>query len=86
MITTHNISDFDQSDNTAQVTFFNEQGYIFKKSINIPHTEDGRVNVEEFNEIIIGQIRGCNHKEKLGLIKFTDPNNNDVDSLNPPTL
>jgi hypothetical protein len=82
MITTHIIDDFNSSDNRVQVTFTNEHGNIHQRYINIPYDENGEVNQQEFEKIIQQQIKGCEYKESLGVIKFIDPNDS-VDLENP---
>lgn len=74
MITTYILDNYDPSDKTVGITFINEIGNIHKRNINIPHFLDGSIDEEYLQEIIEGQLRGVKNKEKIGVVQFTDPN------------
>ena len=75
MITTYIVNAFEPSDKNVNIKFINEDGLIYERRINIPHLEDGSVDEDYFQEIINGQLRGVENKEKLGVISFIDPQN-----------
>jgi hypothetical protein len=74
MITTYIVDDFESSDNQVKITFVNEEGFVHERKINIPHLEDGSVDEDYFQEIIEGQLRGVENKQRIGVIEFIDPN------------
>jgi hypothetical protein len=76
MITTYIIDEFEPSARQVKITFVNEEGLVHERKINIPHLDDGSIDEEYFQEIIEGQLRGVENKIKIGVIKFTDPNEN----------
>lgn len=76
MITTYIVDNFEPTDRKVKITFFNEEGLIHKRDINIPHLEDGSLDETYFQQIIEGQLRGVEYKEQLGIIGFMDPNQN----------
>jgi len=74
MITTYIVDEFEPTDKNVKITFTNEEGFIHERTINIPHLEDGSVDEDYFEEIIQGQLRGVENKQRIGIIEFTDPN------------
>jgi hypothetical protein len=76
MITTYIVDEFEPTDKTVKITFFNEEGFTHERNINIPHLENGSVDEDYFEEIIEGQLRGVENKIKIGIIQFIDPNEN----------
>lgn len=74
MITTYIVDEFEPTDKTVKITFFNQEGFVHERQINIPHFEDGSVNEDYFQEIIEGQLRGVSYKNAMGTITFSDPN------------
>jgi hypothetical protein len=74
MITTYIVDQFEPTDKTVKITFFNEEGFTHERNINIPHLENGLVDDDYFEEVVQGQLRGVEHKQKMGIIQFIDPN------------
>jgi hypothetical protein len=74
MITTYTVADYLESDKNVEVTFFNDEGFVHKRQVNIPHLPDGSIDQAYFQEILEGQLRGVNNKLVVGAITFTDPN------------
>jgi hypothetical protein len=74
MITTYIVDEFEPTDKNVKITFVNDEGFIHERSINIPHFEDGSVDEDYFQEIIVGQLRGVENKIKVNAIQFVDPN------------
>jgi len=74
MITTYIVDEFESTDKNVKITFVNDEGFIHERNINIPHFEDGSVDETYFQEIIQGQLRGVENKQRIGIIEFTDPN------------
>jgi len=74
MITTYTVADYTAEDTSVQVTYTNESGFEHKRTLNIPHLEDGSIDQDYFSEILEGQLRGVNNKVAIGAITFVDPN------------
>lgn len=74
MISTYIVADFESNDKTVEVTYINEENFEYKRSINIPHLEDGSVNEDYFKEILEGQLRGVENKFKIGMVEFKPSN------------
>ena len=74
MITTYTVADYLESDTHVEVTFTNDEGFIHKRQVNIPHLPDGSIDETYFQEILDGQLRGVNNKLVVGAITFVDPN------------
>ena len=70
MISTYIVADFESNDKTVEVTYINEENFEYKRTINIPHLEDGSVDEDYFKEILEGQLRGVENKFKIGMIEF----------------
>ena len=73
MAITYTVAEYTEEDRTVEVTFENSDGLVHKRTINIPHNEDGSIDEEYFNEILEGQLRGVNNKITVGAIQFVDP-------------
>lgn len=74
MITTYTVADYLETDNQVQVTYINDEGFVHKRMVNIPHLPDGSVDEVYFEEILEGQLRGVNNKLAVNAISFVDPN------------
>ena len=48
MISTYIVADFESDDKTVEVTYINEEDFEYKRTINIPHLEDGSVDEDYF--------------------------------------
>lgn len=74
MITTYIVGDYLETDNQVEITYINDNGFIHKRNVNIPHLPDGSIDEIYFQEILEGQLRGVNNKILVNSITFTDPN------------
>jgi hypothetical protein len=74
MISTYTVAEYATEDASVEVTYENSEGFVHKRTINIPHLEDGSIDEDYFQEILEGQLRGVNSKIRVGAISFTDPN------------
>jgi hypothetical protein len=74
MISTYTVAEYTSDDTFVEVTYQNSEGFVHKRTINIPHLENGDIDQEYFAEILEGQLRGVNNKVAVGAITFTDPN------------
>jgi len=74
MITTYTVADYLESDKHVEVTYSNDEGFVYKRMVNIPHLSDGSINEAYFGEILEGQLRGVNNKLAMEVITFADPN------------
>lgn len=70
---TFEVPDNLEGKDNVNVTFKNEKGEIFTKSVNIPKNEDGSIDQEYFDNILEGQLRGVENKVRVGAITFVDP-------------
>ena len=78
MISTYIVAEFLPTDRSVEVTYVNENDFVYRRTINIPHLEDGSVDEVYFQEILEGQLRGVENKNKLEMIEFRDPNEQPV--------
>lgn len=74
MISTYVVAEFQSTDKSVEVTYFDENNFEYKRHVNIPRFEDNSIDEEYFQEILEGQLRGVENKIKLGMIVFKDPN------------
>jgi len=76
---TYKVSEYHEQDRQVEVTYTRtSDNYTYKRSVNIPHLEDGSVDETYFEEILEGQLSGVTNKLNIGVIQFTDPNENPV--------
>jgi hypothetical protein len=73
MTITYTVEEYLEEDKTVKVTYYNEEGFVHTRSVNIPHNSDGSIDEEYFEEILEGQLRGVENKLKVGAITFIDP-------------
>lgn len=73
MISTYTVAEYTSEDTFVAVTYENSEGHTHTRTVNIPHLENGDIDVDGFNEILEGQLRGVNNKIVVGAITFTDP-------------
>lgn len=73
MISTYIVGDYTSEDNSVSVTYENAEGNVHIRQVNIPHLENGDIDLDGFNEILEGQLRGVNNKIAVGAITFVDP-------------
>jgi hypothetical protein len=72
MAITYTLAEYTEQDRTVEVTFENSDGLVHKRTINIPHNEDGTIDEEYFQEILVGQLRGVENKLRVGAVTFTE--------------
>lgn len=80
---TYSISDFEETDNTVEVTYTNADGHTHVRTLNIPHLEDGTIDQEYWEEILEGQLLGVEHKVRVNAVNFVDPNAEPDDATEP---
>lgn len=73
MAITYTVAEYTAEDKTVEVTFENSNGLVHKRTINIPHNEDGTIDEDYFQEILEGQLRGVENKLRVGAVTFIDP-------------
>jgi hypothetical protein len=73
MAITYTVAEYSEEDRTVEVTFENSDGLIHKRTVNIPHNEDGTIDEEYFQEILEGQLRGVENKLRVGVVTFMEP-------------
>lgn len=73
MISTYSVAEYQESDKTVEVIYYDENEFEHKRTVNIPHLEDGSIDEQYFQEILEGQLRGVQKKATMGMITFTDP-------------
>lgn len=74
MSITYTIADFEPTDRTVEVTYTNADSHEHKRTLNIPHLENGEIDTEYWQEILEGQLRNVQNKIGAGVISFVDPN------------
>jgi hypothetical protein len=84
MAITYTVAEYTVEDRTVQVTFENSEGLVHKRTVNIPHNEDGSIDEEYFQEILEGQLRGVENKLRVGAVTFTEPTPETVGILTTP--
>lgn len=73
MISTYTIAEYSTEDTSVEVSYENSEGLVHKRTVNIPHLEDGSIDEEYFGKILSDQLRGVNNKLGTGSINFVDP-------------
>ena len=73
MAITYTVAEYSEEDRTVEVTFENSEGLVHKRTINIPHNEDGSIDEEYLQEILEGQLRGVENKLRVGVVTFMEP-------------
>ena len=73
MAIAYTLAEYTAEDRTVQVTFENSEGLVHKRTINIPHNEDGSIDEEYFQQILEGQLRGVENKLRVGVVTFAEP-------------
>jgi hypothetical protein len=72
---TYELADYELTDRTVEVTYTRESdGFVYSRQVNIPHLENGSIDEEYFQEVLEGQLRGVENKQRMGIIEFIDPN------------
>ena len=74
MAISYTAAQISDGDNTVEVTYTNDAGFVHTRSVNVPRLENGSVNEEYYQEILESQLRGVENKASLGVITFVDPN------------
>jgi hypothetical protein len=81
----YTVAEFDDDARSVEVTYVDEDEYVYSRQVNIPRDESGQVNQEEFDQILHQQLLGVKNKKAVGVAVFKDPNAIDEidDSLLP---
>jgi len=76
---TYDVAPYQEEDRYVEVTYTRESdGFISKRTVNIPHLEDGSIDQSYFEQILEGQLSGVKNKYRIGVIQFNDPNEQPV--------
>jgi len=67
---------------SVSVTFTNEDGLVYIRSINVPYDENNVLIETEYDRILEDHLRAVKYKFQIGLISFTTPT---VTPTPPPT-
>ena len=73
MAITYTKPEIANSETSVNVTFTNDDGFVFTRSINVPY-KDGELDEAEWDQRLEDHLRAVIHKSALGVISFTDPN------------
>lgn len=73
MSITYEVGSYSAEDTSVEVIYTNDEGFIHKRQVNIPHLEDGSVDEVYLEEILEGQLRGVENKLVVGAVTFVDP-------------
>ncbi len=73
-VTQYSVAEYESDATQTEVTYTDDQGFTYTRSVNIPRNADGEVDEEYFQEILNGQLLGVNHKRSVGVAVFKDPN------------
>lgn len=57
---------------SAKVTFCNEEGNVYIRSVNVPY-KDGELDTVEWEQRLEDHLRSVTHKANLGVISFVPP-------------
>jgi len=74
VISQYEVAEYDSNSEFAEVTYTDDQGYVYKRNVNIPKTEDGEIDEDYFQTVLYEQLLGVNHKRSVGVAVFKDPN------------
>lgn len=72
MTITYTAAEIANNATSVQVTFENEEGNVYIRSINVPYS-NGDVDLVEWNQRLEDHLRAVNHKVNLGVISFVPP-------------
>lgn len=73
MAITYTKPEIANNETSVSVTFTNDDGFVFTRSINVPY-KDGALDETEWDQRLEDHLRAVIHKSGLGVISFTDPN------------
>lgn len=65
MTINYEMGNYEIDDKSVQITYTDENGFIYKRFVNIPYNSDGTIDEDYFSEICEGQLMGVKHKQKL---------------------
>ena len=74
MAITYTVADYTAEDSSVEVTYTNDAGLVYKRTVNIPKNGEGAIDEEYFNQILEDQLRGVENKVVVGAATFRDPN------------
>lgn len=69
---TFSVADYSEDDKSVEVTYFNDENFVYKRFVNIPHLEDGSINQDYFNKILDDQLKGVVNKLSCGIIQSVE--------------
>jgi hypothetical protein len=70
----YTVAEFEDTASSVEVTYIDENEWVYSRQVNIPRDESGQVNQEEFDQILYSQLLGVNNKKSIGIVVFKDPN------------
>jgi hypothetical protein len=73
MAITYTKPEIANNETSVNVTFTNDDGFVYTRSINVPY-KDGILDEAEWNQRLEDHLRSVIHKSGLRVITFTDPN------------
>jgi len=79
-VTQYEVAEYESDAQSVEVTYTDDQGYIYTRSVNIPRTDTGEVDQDHFNLILDQQLLGVNNKKAVGVAVFRDPNESSDDT------
>lgn len=72
MAITYTVDEIANNATTVKVTFTNEEGNVFIRSINVPYN-NGSIDESQLNQFLEDHLRAVTYKAGLGVITFTPP-------------
>lgn len=72
MAITYTTAEIANNATSVLVTFTNEAGNVFSRSVNVPY-KDGVLDETEWNQRLEDHLRAVTHKANLGVISFVPP-------------
>lgn len=73
-VTQYEVAEYESDASSVEVTYTDDQGYIYKRTVNIPRKDDGEIDQVHFDLILDQQLLGVNNKKAVGVAVFKDPN------------
>jgi len=74
MAITYTVAEYTTEDSSVEVTYTNDAGFVYKRTVNIPKNGEGSIDENYFNQILEDQLRGVENKVVVGAATFRDPN------------
>lgn len=73
-ITEYTVAEFEDDASSVEVTYVDDNEYVYSRRVNIPRDSSGQLNQQEFDQILYQQLLGVNNKRAVGVAVFKDPN------------